>query len=268
MPWYNKYFTQEWQAFFYKLSAKKFHKHPQLIEDACQNAWVKLHEKLAENNRIIQSDPYVVSIFNSLLSDEYRSHFGRCRPREWVKRLGPFWVKIAEILCLDGSPPEVIAKQVCCQPPGNDQNCLEQVQEIVAQLQTQDYCSQMGAKEMPLSEHYEEVETGSGPRENLSQNELSLLVNAILNVDTDPEILKSTSNQIIARWQDLSTALDSVLSDDDRLILISFHIEGHKLSRVARDLNIKEHKLRYQHKKIIAAIKSCLKQHEIDPGQF
>ena len=51
---------------------------------------------------------YLVTVFNSELTDFHRRKFGRKTPPTWIKELGCLWEKIYKMLCLERLDPQHI----------------------------------------------------------------------------------------------------------------------------------------------------------------
>lgn len=264
MPWYDRYFTEEWEKRFHKETRNQFSGHPQLVDDAFQNAWGKLFEKLKDFPRRDTSDALVFSTFRNLLKDERREHFGRCRPKSWVIQLGPLWNRTAKQLCQTGLPAAAIAEKVCCHPAETDTDvpCQEQVKKIVPVLESKPYCSTFKTSEEWTEEHHQS--SHSTADQQLSENELRLLINLILQRDSADTNIDQASEHILMQWQSLSANLQQSLEDDDRLLLTLIYIEGYAVAQAARALNIKTHTLRYQLKQTLNKIRLTLEKHEID----
>ena len=264
MSWYDRYFTEEWEKRFYKETRSQFAGHPHLINDAFQNAWGKLFEKLKDYPRKDTSDALVFSTFRNLLKDERREHFGRCRPKSWVNQLGPLWNRTAKQLCQTGLPAHAIAEKVCCHPaePETDAPCLEQVKDIIPVLESKPYCSTFKSSEEWTEEHQQGDHSTAD--EQLSSNELRLLINLILQRDNSETNIDSASEHILVQWQSLSANLRLSLDDDERLLLTLIYIEGYAVAKAARALNIKAYTVRYQLKQTLQKIRQTLEKHEID----
>jgi len=264
MPWFDRYFTPVWEKRFRNESRKLFFNHPELIDDAFQNAWIQLLENLQSSSRHDVTDPYVLTSFKHLLIDDYRQQFGRCRPYEWVNRLGVFWKRVAKLLCQDHLPASIIAEQVCCKSADNtnDSPCLEKVDDIVIALKSQAYCSTEKVQEEQWPEDFEQGDKHS-PEQELPDNEIRLLLKIILqdkSAEIDPD---SLSEHIVNQWQGLSSSLNTQLNDDERLLLTLVYIEGYPVTRAAKQLNKKPHTLRYQLRQTLDKILQILTQHDI-----
>lgn len=267
MAWYDQYFTPQWKTRFHIQTSKVFEKHPQLVDDAFQNAWKSLYLQLTKESQEEVEAPYVFTIFKHLLLDDYREHFGRCRPFQWVKRLGIVWERIAKLLCHDTqASASIIAEQLGSQAIAEHPEILtpNHIESIVIQLKAKEYCSNIGAREQSFAEIYDSEDSRYNLENNLQDNELKLLLDIILGSDEADMGLHALSEHIIKQWQALGAALDDVLSDDDRLVLVLIYVEGYKVTDVARSLNQSAHKIRYQLKRVLAKIHDTLQKHAVD----
>ncbi len=266
MAWYDHYFTEEWEKRFRVQARNLFSKHPDLIGDAFQSAWLKLFENLKKSRRHDISDAYVMTSFKNLLRDEYRHHFGRCRPKSWVKKLGFFWERVAVVLCQENLPAQDIAKKVSADfaQQEDKQAQIAQIEEVLCQLKAKPYCSTIGSREQQAEEDKEYSDERDMPNNNLSQNELRLLVQIILGGTGEAIEQTALSEHIIQQWQPLSQALSDALSDDDRLVLTLTYSEGYSLPKVAKSLHKTLAQIRYQLKQALSTILSILEQHELN----
>jgi len=266
MAWYDQYFTPAWERRFRYQSRKVYANYLNLEEDAFQNSWLALFENLQKSKQSEMSDAYVLTAFKNLLRDEYRQHFGRCRPRTWVKKLGVFWERIAVMLCQENLPAQAIAQKISADPlPANsDTSHSEQVAFIVSQLKSKAYCSTLGRLEEQFPENMEYGDDRDSPDNNLPENELAFLLQIILNEDAAELNQSALSEHIIQQWQLLSKSLDKAITNDDRLLLILIFAEGYSVASASRALNKPTHKIRYQLSQALSSIQSVLKQHDID----
>ena len=96
----SQYFTSQWLDYFIAETGR-FFRHTEIDEeDACQDAQIKLMQRLEAINHSEFNDAYVRTAFRNILKDLYRQHFGRVRPPVWVQRLGAVWVRIFELFCV------------------------------------------------------------------------------------------------------------------------------------------------------------------------
>jgi len=265
MSWYNQYFTPEWEKRFRYQAKKTFSNHPEMIDDAKQSAWLKLFENLKESKKKDITDAYVMAAFKNLLVDEYRHHFGRCRPFAWVKKLGFFWERIAVILCQENIPAYAIAEKVTVESTHKETaSHEEQVDFIVRQLKSKEYCSTLGCCEEQAPEDAEYSDAQNTPENELPKNELSFLLQLILGNEAEHPIAENLSIHITEQWRSLQQALDTVLTDDARLMLILMYTEGYTLDKTAQALQKSRSQIRYQLKQVLQSIQDVLKQHDID----
>lgn len=265
MAWYERYFTKEWEKRFQKETRKQFSHQPHLIDEAFQNAWGKLFEKLQATPRRDCSDPWVFISFRNLLIDEHRSHFGRCRPKSWVIKLGSLWVNTAKELCQTNSSATAIAETVCCHQSTGDSKKTSQdeiINTIIPALKAKSYCSTFKINEELSEEH--QPSDNSTAEQIISGNELRFLLNIILQSETTEIETDEVSEHIYEQWKSLSATLQSILNDDDRILLTMIHVDEYSIAKAARMLNKKVHTLRYQLKQTMEQIRQTLEKHDID----
>ncbi|MEO5347260.1 MAG: hypothetical protein H7834_12925 [Magnetococcus sp. YQC-9] len=104
MNWNGLFFSDEMQACLWRRVARRF-PDPLLAEEAFNDALDRLSAEdwgLLRSFRA-ESSPgtYLVAVFNHCLEEFARSRFGRPRPPAWLHYLGPMWLRIYQLLCLE-----------------------------------------------------------------------------------------------------------------------------------------------------------------------
>jgi len=264
MAWYDCYFTPKWKQRFLFESKKLFSNHPEMIDDAFQSAWIDLFEDLQSSEQKDLSDPYILTNFKHKLIDIYRKQFGRCRPYEWVNRLGAFWQRIAKTLCQENLPTTVLAEQVCCQKPKTEETaCLDEVNTIVQALKSRPYCSTEKVQEEQWPEEYEYGAQHS-PEQYLPDSEIKFLLNIILQNETASVDVENISEHIFNHWELLSSEIQASFNDDQRLMLSLLYVEGYSVTKTAQCLDKKAHTVRYQLRQTLSNLRKILDDHQIN----
>ncbi|MEE9397940.1 MAG: sigma-70 family RNA polymerase sigma factor [Methylococcales bacterium] len=266
MAWFDRYFTSEWEKRFKQQSYKLFFNNPTLANEAFQDAWGKLFETLqnSEIDHLPESnlDPYVFTIFKNLLHDVHRKQFGRCRPYEWVKRLGRLWEDIAILLCHENLPVAIMIEQLCNNPQySTDGDCEEHVNIAIRQLRLKPFCKLVGVDETGLDNSNVGDETPT-PHQQLEREDLVSLVETLLSLNNTATVESSMVNTIADKWQQISKQV--ALNDDERLILTRVYLEEDSIKQVAQELGLKYHTARRLMKGAQERLRSVFKQYDID----
>lgn len=107
MDYRTRYTSPEWLKRLKKLAYDYFGHTGVDVDDAFQDAVLNLLknlDKLESSRPDGVNDAYIFTMFRNAMTSVYHHHFGKPRPPEWVKRLGPIWKQIFDMLCLQRLP--------------------------------------------------------------------------------------------------------------------------------------------------------------------
>ena len=272
-PWYNRFFSAKWEH-LYDLQAKKiFSADPSWADDARQEAIVVLVQKLRDPNLASklqrlpsnQADAYVLTTFKNELRELSRKHFGRCRPKTWVKKLGPFWVKISEMLCVEKLSSIEITERLCAKHNGQNtaDSCAEQVRKAIDMLKRKPHCSLMKPSRIEMSDENAPA-IDDDPVTKMTEAERHQFLSTLLGprFPADQDKLAYTGDQIAACWETIGRQLN--FSDDERLILLCTYWDNEPVTEVARKIGLPVHKVRRMLKQLLERIHGEFVRNNID----
>ncbi len=262
--WYDFYTQPEWEKRFRSQARKVFANHPEMIDDAFQSGWMRLLDKVDKSKKNQFSDAYIMSMYKTCLIDEYRQHFSRCRPYKWVEILGSLWKQVAMLLCQQNLSAYAIAQRVTVSPLGSTITDHEaNIQTIVSQLNEKAYCSLLGSREMQAEEDFEYGESESAETA-LANEELGYLLRFIFETDGRENSNESISKHLIKQRDGLTVRLNTMLKDEDYLLIRLIYAERLTLDATVIALKTTKSKIRYKLDKILSNIKQVLIEFKID----
>ena len=205
---------------------------------------------------------FVFSVYRSLLEDYSRSKYGRPRPPAWLQRLGPLWIKIFKLLCLERLETEGIISRL-------QQEITEGVRDIVegAVALILSKVSSCGEKSGEVPHDFSESESGGWPdgsdkyavEASLDRESLETICRAlrvVLGDGADDSQLPSDLEQSAA-----SFSLD--LEPEEKLLLRMVYQDGISIVAAARMLGRPDHTVRRKVKAAVCSVREQLEDHGI-----
>ncbi len=207
---------------------------------------------------------FLFSCYNRLLEDYHRKKFGRPRPPAWLKRMGPLWVQIHKLLCIERLTPDAILSRL----QAEFTKALEIiVEEAIVTIRSK--VTNCGADSGEVPHDFSQSEssdhwTGSNKtptiEEKISGQTLQGILSALCTVLSrstggglqNIEIPSSVINEAAA----FSLDLDS----EEKLLLRMVYQDGLNVVQAARRLDQKEHTVRRRLKKAVASLRSQLER--------
>jgi hypothetical protein len=279
MNWQDVIFDPKFMGRLEMFAKKRFGDNS-LAEEACTFSLDKLLDPSWQARRLNQyagrSSPagFVFSAFRMLLEDFARHRFGRPRPPAWLKRLGPIWEKVFNLLCLERLETEGIHTRL--QSVGN-QELHEHIEEAVVVIRSRvtNCGEQIGEtphdfQEFEIADGKSACGKGSEYEEKKSKETIVGILTslaAVLSLEQgDPpgqslERIKAVPSQRIASdAAKVATAFRLHLADEDKLLLRMVYQDGRKVSEAARILGTPEHILRRRLKQSLDELRKQLEQ--------
>ena len=258
--WSELFFSPEIQDRLWFRVTRRF-RNPLLAEEAFNDAlarlsadgWALLRQFRGESSH----GTYLFALFNHCLEDFVRARFGRHRPPAWLPRLGSLWLRIYQLLCLEGEEPEQVINLLS----GGDSRPQEEVRKVVDTILGRVPDCGHEIVYVPLDDEGEGVEVSDHryhPERLLIQQEWEQLLAAIREMMGHPgsDVFSRDSGPLA---QALAAAVEGMaLRDDERLILRMVFQDGLKISVVARRLGLPDHQVRRMCAAILQRFRAAL----------
>jgi hypothetical protein len=219
-----------------------------------------------------QPGTYLTAVFCRLLEDYSRARFGRPRPPAWLKRLGEFWMRIYQLLCLERMDPESIVDRLTVKAMHAPAELRRMIAVIRARVSD---CGQ-SRREIAMGDVTEMVESqeaqSANPASEVSDGELAQLLHALH--DFLGPVAGASASGFASRPRVAGASLasrlvqvrDSLeLDDEDRLILKLLYQDGLTVATAAGALGLPEHQVRRKRERAVARLRAALVEAGIGP---
>lgn len=265
MNWNILFFSKEMQSRLWRRVARRF-PDELLAEEAFNDAMGRLS---SEDWRLLRSfrgecspGTYLVVVFNRCLEEFARARFGRSRPPAWLQRLGPMWLRIYQLLCLERLDANAVidlltqegdrlleeARRVVDTVLGQISDCGHKVVEFSLDDDTD------GGHDMIASDG-----TGNFPDHRLLGQEWEQILGAMRRMLGHPAAQSSDSLAAGRLGQALMKAVDHCrLTDQEALMLRMVFQEGLKMSEVGRRLALPGYQVRRSCAHLLQRLKEAL----------
>ncbi|CAK0772295.1 Sigma-70 family RNA polymerase sigma factor [Gammaproteobacteria bacterium] len=256
-------------------------------KQAAQDTQGDLYKKLLSCKKPL-TEPLVRKMFKTTMLDIYRNQHDRHtvqrpRPPKWVKDLGPFWVWLWKMACLNlrWLPRYEMVRILNepLKPPFHNQvDCPwdEWVEQGIQILNQNEACPEevtlvpadtTGANaEAENAEGWVELpDTSTFTADDLATADLRTMLKVLVGFE-DPVALSACIQRTIELGQILSK--DLALNDKERILLKLLFQEGLPVDKVARQLGQPPHQINYKRTQVLERIRKVLKDHDIDFQDF
>ncbi len=221
-----------------------------LAEEAYTVAFDKLTDPAWQQTRLksfkgtCSPQGFLFSIYRNLLEDYGRHKYGKPRPPEWVKRLGPLWVKIYKLLCLERLVPDAILSRLQTEITDNIKTFVETaVEEIRERV---NHCGKKSG-EVPY-DFSESDDSGMLGRSNTIKSEERLdekTLHSILSVLKVIFCMDTGSDGSDCKFkpEDIKTfsSFSLNLSPEEKLLLRMVYQDGKSMAAAARLVDMQVH---------------------------
>jgi RNA polymerase sigma factor (sigma-70 family) len=253
--------------YFDKIAVKYFpHDHreaEQAVNDAINIISANDFARMKKSGTISNPRAYMTTVVTNLIRDASISKYGKCRPPEWVKRLGSTWTQIHKSLCCYQQD----ISQVCSALVSKDMSeptILMICKEIkVKHLKCGSELSKPSLKSLQYEPEndidFEQKVSSVSLESDLDHQDFSLLLDALSQVLFGDPIKQS--GPILASVQQLKKHIN--LEPQQVLVLKLVYQENMSISQAAELLNIKRHTVDYQMKNTMKQLKDAFEKCEI-----
>lgn len=271
-PWFRKDGIMDWQTvlfdpekgliqYFDKIALKYFpHDHgeaEQAVNDAIKAITADNYARLNKSKDVANPRAYMTTVVTNLIRDASISKYGKCRPPEWVKRLGTTWTQVHKLLC--------------CFQQDASQVCFDLMSAEISESRLATICKEIKTKHVKCgselakpqfqsmqqeSEHGSNLDdkvSSTSLEADISQQEFSVFLDSLSHLLFGKPVGQNTP--ILASMQQLQQRIS--LEPQQILILKLIFQEGKSVSEAANLLNIKRHVVDYQMKKIMTHLKEA-----------
>lgn len=240
-----------------------------LAEEAYTVAFGKLIDPDWQNARLqrfqgnCSPQGFVFSVYRSLLEDYSRSKFGRPRPPAWVQRLGPLWVKVFTLLCLERLEPEAILSRLQRELTKAIKTL---VIEAIAVIHSR--VTNCGEKTGEVPHDFSESESsgwaGSSGKfaieDTLDKKTLHDIFSALCAVFAGASGSVDEAKEINPDFVEAATSFSLSLVPKEKLLLRMVYQDGLSVVAAARMLDEPEYTVRRNIKKAVASLRDQLEQ--------
>jgi len=243
-----------------------------VIEKLSEDDWrrCKAHKGDSSPNSFL----YILS--ESLLIEYTRKKFGRIRPPEWLKREGPLWIKIWQEICLNRLHEQTVIDRHCSDQPNASRNSdlglkdPATVKNIIRTIKAKlPWC---GVSNMPESMDDEAnaekdylPEGGTTINDELRRESYDQFLHlAQLMLSDKPAEMDQSSSQKATSEKICSLVETLGISNEERLMLRMFYVDGLSHSAIARLLGVAKHIPVRQNKKVLQRLQEALAQHRLE----
>jgi len=270
MDWQTLIFDPDknWIARFDKIALKYFPNDESSAEAAVSEVLNRISEnnysKLNTSKVLINPPAYLTTVVTNLIRDIAISKYGKCRPPEWVKRMGEIWKQVHKLLCCHRQLPESITlslsdtshsvnfiANICTEIKQNHAKCGH---EVVKPVNTG--FDDFDENNTPISE-----KLGGGSLEKCINNgDMELLLNLISNLIYEQE---NTLKWNVGGW--IGKLENKIQLEPQQILILKLVFQEQKsISDVARLLNIKRHVVDYQLKQALGHLKDVFQVQGIE----
>ena len=224
--------------------------------------WQSSRGQQFERKRNCTPQGFLFSCYNRLLEDYHRKKFGRPRPPAWLKRMGPLWVQIHKLLCIQLLTPDAVLSRL----QAEFEKALEAIVEeavVIIRSKVTDCGADPGEvphdfSQSESSDNWTESNKIPTIAEKISRQTLQGILSALCtvlsrstggglqNIEIPSSVIKEAEN----------FSLDLV--PEEKLLLRMVYQDGLSVVQAARRLGQKEHTVRRRLKKAVASLRSQL----------
>lgn len=268
----------DWSAFFFssehnwpdKLTAiaeRRFGRSPDAgaaynfaLDEISANNWKRLRERFKGTGSVAG---FLSVTFLNLLEDYATAKYGKKRPREWIKRLGPLWKRVYQLLCLKRLLPETIVDALTARA----HHSADEIRYAIGQIKGR--IPDCGAyKGEQATDHQVALNPTSNipePPKALESEELTIIHEVVVGMLAGSESDVSVDPTPIcdAKCGDLTEQLAQAVSavaltNQERLLLKLIYEEGHSITSAASALRIARKTGSRMHQRITKRLKEAL----------
>ncbi|MEG3640343.1 sigma factor-like helix-turn-helix DNA-binding protein [Magnetococcus sp. PR-3] len=272
MEWSKLFFSTEIQTKLSRLLARRFtdstlaeEAYNFVLEHISQDNWARLRQFKGQANH----KTFMHSVFSHLLEDFSRHKFGRPRPPAWLKRLGPLWLRLYQLLCLEREDTEqavFVLTQYHVRDAAFVRAAADTVKGRIADCgQTTGSTPFTPDMVDTLQDKNSEHQTDT-PEDLLSQKQQHPIMAALrMLLGSPPE---QTDPQHTCTKPKQKHRLNIQLDDEDRLILKMRFQDALKRSVVAKRLGYTESQIRTREHRALTTIQQELAKADIDSSDI
>ncbi|MBE1299690.1 MAG: hypothetical protein GJ680_07270 [Alteromonadaceae bacterium] len=230
----------------------------QTVTDVISKITENDFERLNKQGEISYPHAYLITVATNLIKDAAVSRFGRCRPPEWLKKLGQLWVTTHKYLCCYS----LDANEICFRLSSPEFD-LADIKNICTEIKVRHAkCGKEVEKPTRVSvddAFYDDLPdtTNKTPEKVLSNQELELFFSVLSKI---------CLGQDVKNTQEISEALAEirnklVLEPKEILVLKLVYQERKSLSEAARLLGDARHNVEYRLKNTLKKIRIVFQEH-------
>lgn len=264
----------DWQALFFdgeerwphrlqRLAERRLGKDPSDAEAAYNFAFDAVSaddwRRLQAGYKGLGSPQGFLGVTLARLVDDYAvQKYGKKRPPKWLQRLGGYWKRVYEFLCVKRMEKEAVVAALCAR----GEFVPEDIRYAISQVRSRvPGCGQRYG-EVPEAPETLDREAGGAtdPSVETAADEISevlgilsgLVGAAAPSAAAQPRAFPLSS----ARLTRLRDCLG--VSDVERLLLRLVYHDGFAVARAARSLKMHEQNARRMHKRLVSRMRACL----------
>ena len=210
---------------------------------------------------------FLLVLYNALLEDYSRKKYGRPRPPAWLTRMGPLWVKVYRLLCLERRDPEDIVLRMQAEITEKIRATLVEAIDLIHARVTG-----CGGTTGETSHDFSQSEAvvsdaqtcQSTIEKDISRHTLQKILSALCTVLVQAGGSRIEDVPIPAAMVADGAAFSLDLPAEDKLLLRMVYQDGLSAAAAARRLGEKEYTIRRRMKKAVASLRQQLKKSGIN----
>ncbi len=240
-----------------------------MAEEAYSVAFTKLIDPAWQKNRLkhfqgtCSPQGFLFSCYRNLLTDYGHKKFGKPHPPVWVKRMGPLWVKIYKLLCLERLVPDAIFSRLQTEDSVDIKSLIDTaVEEILSKV------THCGKKSGEIPHPFNETEDSglmghsisTSNEEKIDEKTLKSLLNVLRTIFLQSGDLAENQNTISPDEMKIFSSFSLNISPEQKLLLRMVYQDGKSVAAVARAEDKSYHSVNRTIKKAVIALRQQLEQ--------
>lgn len=225
--------------------------------------WQDSRAQQFKQKRNCSPQGFLFKSYRNLLEDYSRAKFGRPRPPAWLNRMGPLWVKIYKLLCLERLTSDAILFRLQTEIEKAVETIVEEAVIVIRSKVTN-----CGAKTGEIPHDFSQSESSDWPgtnktatiEEKISSQTLQGIMSALCAVLSQAVGGGMQQCEISSAVLKEAAAFSLDLTPDEKLLLRMVYQDGHSVAEAARRLDEKEHTVRRRIKKAVVSLRGQLEQ--------